>query len=65
MRDFLGAFSLLLEARTYADDDPSAQISQSDAADWVESAAAAIAAFERVEPDERADVLALMLVTTR
>ncbi len=65
MRDFLGAFSLLQEARTRADYDPSARFSPSAAADWVETAAAAMAAFDRVVPDEKADVLALMLVSAR
>ena len=65
MRDFVSAFSLLQEARHLADYDPSAGFVLSDSAALVEAADAAMTAFDQVMPDERADVLALLLVNVR
>jgi hypothetical protein len=50
------------EARHLADDHPSAVFDLLDSADLVEVAHTAMTAFDRVAPDEKADVLALMLV---
>jgi hypothetical protein len=65
MRVFAGAFSDLQEARHLADYDPSTLFLPSDSTAWVDLAEAAMAAFDLVAPDEKADVLALMLVNPR
>lgn len=65
MRNFANAFSALQEARHLADYDPSAKFVFSDSADLVGAANVAMMAFEQVMPDERTDVLALMLVNPR
>lgn len=65
MRDFAATFLALQEARHLADYDPAARFLPSDAASLVDAAEVAIAAFDRVSPDEQADVLALMMVKAR
>lgn len=65
MRDFAGAFVALQEARHLADYDPSTVFTLSASTDLVDVADAAMTAFDRATPDERADVLALMLISPR
>ena len=65
MRDFASAFPALQEGRLLADYDPSIRFELSDATDLVDAAETALAALERVEPAEKTDVLALMLVNAR
>jgi hypothetical protein len=65
MRDFASDFVALQERRQLADYDPTAIFVLSDSTNQVDIADAAITAFDRVTPDERADVLALMLSNTR
>lgn len=64
-RDFADAFAALQEARHLADYDPRAVFWPSDAVELVQAADYAMAAFDRVASDERADILALMLVNAR
>ncbi len=65
MRFFASTFVALQEARHLADHDPSIVFVLSDSADLVDVAGAAMTAFDLVAPDEKADVLALMLVNPR
>ena len=65
LRDFAGAFSALQEARHLADYDPNAVFDPTDVFDLVNAAELAMIAFDRVEPAEQTDVLALMMVKTR
>jgi hypothetical protein len=65
MRDFAAAFVALQDAWNLADYDPQAAFSHSETIGFVEAAELAVQAFDRAAPDEQADVLALMLVTSR
>jgi hypothetical protein len=65
MRDFASDFVALQDARLRADYDPQAVFIHSDAIDAVVQAELALQAFDRTTPDERADVLALMLAGAR
>ena len=65
MRDFAKAFPAIQEARHLADYDPMTQFLPSDVSSLIDSAEVARAAFDRVEPAEQADVLALMMVGGR
>jgi hypothetical protein len=65
MRDFAGIFPLLQEYRHDADYDPAAQFLPSFVSLVVDSAEVAMDCFDRVTPDEQADVLALMMVGAR
>jgi hypothetical protein len=65
IRDFASSFVALQELRELADYDSRALLGQSDAIGSVETADLALQAFARITPDEQADVLALMLVTSR
>ena len=64
-RDFTAVFGGLQEARRAADYDPRIAFSPSDVASLIEAADNALAAFDRIAPGERADILALMLVGVR
>jgi uncharacterized protein (UPF0332 family) len=65
MRDFAAFVPLLQEYRHEADYDPAAQFLPSFVSELVDGAESAMDAFDRVTPDEQADVLALMMVGTR
>lgn len=65
MRAFASAFVNLQEQRHLADYDPTAMFAPADAQFLVDAAKAAITAFDQAPPDERADVLALMLANPR
>jgi hypothetical protein len=65
MRDFAGAFPALQEGRHLADYDPAAQFPPSDVVSLIDAAEVAMDAFARTAPDERADVLALMMAGAR
>ena len=65
MRDFAAAFVALQDARNLANYDPQAVLSHSETIGVVEAAELALRAFDRAAPVEQADVLALMLVTSR
>lgn len=65
MRHFASVFTVLQEARHLADYDPSILFVLSDSADLVDVAEAAMRNFDLVALDEKADVLALMLVNPR
>lgn len=65
MRGFANSFLILQDVRHLADYDPLAEFSSIDARAFIDDAEAAIAAFDRAEPDEQDDVLALMLISTR
>ena len=65
MRAFAWSFPILQEARHTADYNPAAQFSASDVAALIQEAELAIEAFHRAPPDERADILALLMVGTR
>ena len=65
MRDFASAFVELQEQRHRADYDPSISFALSDLAESVKQAEDAMAAFDQVPPDERADGLDLMLIGSR
>jgi uncharacterized protein (UPF0332 family) len=67
MRDFATAFVQLQKARHRADYDPSppTPFSISDTNDLIDVADAAITKFDQTAADERADVLAMMLVNSR
>ncbi len=64
-RDFVGNFPDLQEKRHSADYDPTGRLLPSDVAALVDGAEVAIEAFERIDPDERADILALLMVRAR
>ena len=64
-RDFARSFPVLQDARHLADYDPSIQFLPSDASYFIDAAEAAMSAFDRIPPDEKADILALMLVGAR
>ncbi len=55
----------LQESRHQADYDPTIEFLPSDVASLADAADKAMAAFDRVEPDELTDVLALMMVRTQ
>jgi hypothetical protein len=65
MRDFAGIFPVLQDARHLADYDPAARFRPSNVSSLIDEADTAMAAFDRVTPEEQADVLALMMVRTR
>ena len=65
MRAFAGDFGDLQDARQRADYDPAASFSLSGAVKAVTLAETAMARFDRIPDDERADVLALMLLNPR
>jgi len=65
MRDFAGIFPSLQESRHLADYDPAVAFLASDVTSLVDAAEVAMDAFDRAPPDERADVLALMMVGAR
>jgi hypothetical protein len=65
LRDFAGAFPPLQEARHLADYDPVHQFLPSDVSSLIDTAEVAMEAFDRVAPDERTDILALLMVGTR
>ncbi len=65
MRAFANAFPTLQEQRHFADYDPTVQFQRSDVATLMDTADIAMAAFDRVAADERADVLAPMMVRSR
>ena len=65
MRDFASSFITLQTARHRADYDPSVSFSLVNSASLVEAAGLAMSAFDHVLPDEKADVLALMLAAPR
>jgi uncharacterized protein (UPF0332 family) len=65
MRDFAGAFPALQEARHRADYDPTVEFLPSTVSSLVDAAEVAMDAFDRVAPEEQADVLALMMVKAR
>ena len=64
-RGFAADFVALQEARHSADYDPKAEFSPSGVSALIEAADNGLAAFDRIAPDERADMLALMLVGAR
>ena len=65
MRAFAEDLGELQDARQLADYDPTSSFSLSDAVDAVTLAETAMARFDRIPGDERADVLALMLLNPR
>lgn len=64
-RDFAGAFASLQDVRHLADYDPVVEFVPAQVSALIDSADAAMSAFDRVTPDEQADVLALLMVRTR
>ena len=64
-RDFATDFATLQDARHSADYDPRAAFSPSDVSTLIEMADHGLAAFGRIDLDEQADILALMLVRAR
>lgn len=65
MQSFAEAFVALHDQRELADYDPLLVITQQDVVDAVVAADLALLAFDATAEDERADVLALMLVSGR
>ena len=65
IRDFASAFPALQEFRHLADYDPSTRFFLSDVVSIVDVAEVAMDAFERAAGDEKADILALMMVGSR
>ena len=65
MREFASGFAALQEARHMADYDPAIEFLSSDALSLVAAADNAMAAFDRADPDEKADILALLMVRTQ
>lgn len=65
IKDFASAFPTLQEARHLADYDPMIQFFVSDVASLVDAAEVAMDAFDRAAGDEKADILALMMVGAR
>lgn len=65
-RDFAAAFPALQEIREFADYDPTpSPWDASDVAALIDSAEAAIEAFDRIDQDEQADILALLMTKAR
>ena len=64
-RDFARAFVDLQEARQNADYDPTFEFTGRTVLDLIVSTQGAFAAFDRIPPDEQADILALMMVKAR
>jgi hypothetical protein len=65
LRDFASTFPTLQQARHRADYDPSVRFNVEDVFDLIAASEAAAWAFERVDIEERTDVLALMIAKTR
>jgi uncharacterized protein (UPF0332 family) len=64
-RDFASGFSGLQQARHLADYDPTVELNSSYVSSQIDAAEYTIDAFDRIGPDEQADVLALLMVRTR
>lgn len=64
-RDFAADFVALQEARHAADYDPRSVFSPPGVSNLIEAADHGLAAFDRIAPEEQADILALMLVSAR
>lgn len=64
-RDFAFAFPALQAARHLADYDPAVAFLPSEVSSLIDAAGVAMGAFDRISPDEQADVLALMMVKAR
>lgn len=65
VQDFAGAFEELQDARHTADYDPVASLVISDVMALIQAAVVAMNTFDRVSPDEKSDVLALLMVRAR
>jgi uncharacterized protein (UPF0332 family) len=65
MRAFAKFFLTVQEGRQRADYDPVVEFTASDASAFILDAEAGMAAFDRVDAEEREDVLALMLMNPR
>jgi hypothetical protein len=65
VRIFADNFSALQDARHLADYDPATRLLPSDVVSLIDDAVAAMAAFDRITPEEQAEVLALMMVRIR
>lgn len=65
MRTFANIFLALQEWRQLADYDPLLDFAKSDAETCIQDARVAMATFDRAEPAEQDDVLALMLTNAR
>jgi hypothetical protein len=65
MRDFANSFATLQRTRHLADYDPWSEFLPSDISSLVDEADNAMTAFDNTDPDERADVLALLMVRVR
>lgn len=65
IRAFARAFPRLQEARHRADYDPATVLAPEEAISFIDAADSAMAAFDRADPNERADVLALLMIRTR
>jgi hypothetical protein len=65
IRDFSDAFPTIQEQRQLADYDPAASFIPAQVATLIDEVEVAISSFDRADPQEQADVLALMLVGTR
>jgi hypothetical protein len=64
-KDFASNFCVLQETRHLADYDPIVPFSPSDVASLVDADEIAVVAFDSVPDDERADILALLMVRGR
>ena len=65
VREFAAAFEELQDARHTADYDPVASFVLSDVMALIEAAVTAMHAFDQVAPEEKSDVLALLMVRAR
>ncbi len=65
VRQFANVFPALQEARHKADYDPSIDFLPFEVSSLISAAEFAMAAFDQVDPDERADILALMMVRAK
>jgi hypothetical protein len=65
MRNFAEAFVALQDARHLADYHPVSEFDLPASAGLVDTAESAMEAFDRTLPEEKADVLALMLANVR
>jgi uncharacterized protein (UPF0332 family) len=63
--DFASNFPSLQQSRHLADYDPASHFGPSDAVSLVDSAEAAMEAFDRIPADEKLDVLAFLMVRAR
>lgn len=65
MRDIATAFSTLQQRRHWADYDPKGKVSSSDARDLIEQAEVAMEALDRMDAEDRKNILVFLMTSAR